>query len=116
MPAICVEPRPALMLYSRTSLMVRSGRSAGLTPAPCAAASPGLASDETAAAGAPGNPRRELVFDIVASRGCYSPRFVQCGDTTGWQAKAPAPQCSLGDTSSHRWHRGKSAERTEAQP
>src|ERR1035441_1122121 len=45
--------------------MVKSGRSAGLTPAPCAAASPGLASDETAAADAPRNPRRELVFDIV---------------------------------------------------
>src|ERR1017187_10282266 len=47
--------------------MVRSGRSAGLTPAPCAAANPGLASDETAAADAPRNPRRELVFDIVTS-------------------------------------------------
>src|ERR1019366_7312960 len=47
--------------------MVRSGRSAGLTPALCAAASPGLASDETAAADAPRNPRRELVFDIVTS-------------------------------------------------
>src|ERR1035437_5044248 len=67
MPAICVEPRPALMLYTRISLMVRSGMSAGLTPAPCAAASPGLASDETAAADAPRNPRRELVFDIVTS-------------------------------------------------
>src|ERR1035437_410385 len=47
--------------------MVRSGRSAGLTPAPCAAAIPGLASDETAAADTPRNPRRELVFDIVTS-------------------------------------------------
>src|ERR1019366_1009930 len=49
--------------------MVRSGRSAGLTPAPWAAASPGLASEETAAADAPRNPRRELVFDIVTSLG-----------------------------------------------
>src|ERR1035441_650893 len=52
--------------------MVRSGRSAGLTPAPCAAARPGLASDDTAAADAPRNPRRELVFDIVTSLGSYS--------------------------------------------
>ena len=53
--------------------MVRSGRSAGLTPTPCAAACPGLASEETAAAAeAPRNPRRELVFDIVTSR--YLPR------------------------------------------
>src|ERR1035437_1618622 len=67
--------------------MVRSGRSAGLTPAPCAAANPGLASDETAAADAPRNPRRELVFDIIVSIEPYTLNHTP----TGWQAKAPAP-------------------------
>src|ERR1039457_1988125 len=69
MPASWMEPWPVLMLYTRTSLMVRSGRSAGLTPAPCAAAVAGLAKEETAAADAPRNPRRELVFDIVTFLG-----------------------------------------------
>src|SRR2546430_16590654 len=48
--------------------MVRSGRSAGFTPAPWAAANPGFVSEETAAAAvAPRNPRRELVFDMHTS-------------------------------------------------
>src|ERR1019366_6548866 len=78
--------------------MVRSGRSAGLTPAPCAAGNPGLASEETAAADAPRNPRRELVFDIVAKASWkYYSRTTQLwqtlGQTANFRQTAPEIRC-----------------------